>query len=502
MIEQHTRGWLCRLGLGLSWLAAVLSMAVAVPAGAAGKPKFRSSELEGKTPEICLCDLDGDGLADAVVMDGATLTVFYQEAQGEFGKAPQHRFSLPNRPCALWPASLGGHFEGLLVMTSEGVDGLSFTNRSGAPVTQPLVRAKTIVPPELDELAPKRFPFAARTGGPWPLLLAPTAEGLQVWHYREGWRLAQTLKDALDTRLWPSVADPGYTKSLELSLSLADLNGDGREDLMLRRKTPNGRQRFTAFLQTPAGGFAAPPAVAYEDEADGRSWHGWVDINRDGKVDLLRNTWLDEPWFLPGTKSGKVLVRVYYADTRGGLPAEPQQVFRKNDWTPAVPVVDVDGDGHPDLVLGHSLFDSRDGMRKMITAKQLDFNLTFHFYRPGLGFPKDPDCQRDLLIHLDQPSLLLTYSRRRYFEQFVSLAGDFDGDGRADLLVRDRADQLSAYFFVSRERGFDAEPDLRFGHSGPLEWFAVEDLNRDGISDLVLWSQRHKLFRIYLSQKK
>ena len=79
-------------------------------------------------------------------------------------------------------------------------------------------------------------------------------------------------------------------------------------------------------------------------------------------MDLIKSVWLNEPSFLPGIPSGKVLVSTYIADEHGRIPAEPQQVFRKNDWTAALPVVDVDGDGFLDLVLGYSHIEDKEGV--------------------------------------------------------------------------------------------------------------------------------------------
>ena len=83
-----------------------------------------------------------------------------------------------------------------------------------------------------------------------------------------------------------------------------------------------------------------------------------------------------------------MLVSTYIADEHGRIPAEPQQVFRKNDWTPALPVMDVDGDGYPDLVLGYRHMDDKESVTKVVTAKQLDYNLRFYFHRPGSWFSK------------------------------------------------------------------------------------------------------------------
>ena len=225
-----------------------------------------------------------------------------------------------------------------------------------------------------------------------------------------------------------------------------------------------------------------------------------MDLNHDGKVDLIKSTWLREPWFVPGVRSGKVVVGIYQANEHGQLPSDPQQVFRKNDWTAPLPVVDIDGDGFPDLVLGYSLFDTREGARKMMTAKQLDFDLKFHFYQRDVGFSKEPDCQRDLVIHLDRHSLQLSWDRRDAFERFINLDGDFNGDGKRDLLVRDHSDEVSVYFFISRESGFGREAGLRFHCSEPIQRLQTQDLNRDGVSDLIVELQKENGFRVFLSE--
>jgi hypothetical protein len=182
-------------------------------------------------------------------------------------------------------------------------------------------------------------------------------------------------------------------------------------------------------------------------------------------------------------------------------PAEPRQVFRKNDWTPAVPVVDVDGDGFLDLVLGYSALDTREGMRQEMIAKLLDLSLRFHFYRAGVGFPKEADCQRNVVIHLDQAALLLGSGRRQYFERYVKLGGDFNGDGKTDLLVRDHREEISVYFFISRSTGFSLNPDLRFSCPELIDEWEVKDLNHDGVSDLMVKLGKQNGFRIFISQK-
>jgi hypothetical protein len=102
---------------------------------------------------------------------------------------------------------------------------------------------------------------------------------------------------------------------------------------------------------------------------------------------------------------------------------------------------------------------------------------------------------------LDRAELLVGSSPRQYFERYVNLTGDFNGDGKKDLLVRDHGDVISVYFFVSREKGFSAEPDLRFNCPELIAGWRIADLNDDGVSDLIVKLEKQKGFRIFTSQK-
>jgi hypothetical protein len=468
-----------------------ISLLVCSPAQA--KPKFIASEVAGPCQQWLICDLDGDGLKDLVLMDDTNLAIFYQDPKQGFTREPQQTFHLEPRPCVVWTAQLGKPAGSLLVMTSDGVTEFCFTNRTGPPARRQIIRQSTIIPEAVEGTNAICLPLSVGTGGDWPLLLVPAADGLQVWQHGDEWHLAQVIGQAIDARLWPSVANPGYTTALKFDLSVGDVNGDGREDLMVKRSYFNRTGIYSLYLQQTNGLFALEPALTYTNREEPHSWLCWADLNRDGKVDLIKSAWLDEPSFAPGVPSGKVLVSTCIADQHGRIPDEPQQVFRKNDYMMALPVVDVDGDGFLDLVLGYSHLDNRESLTKAISAKKIDFSLRFYFYRPGAGFPKEADCQRDVVIHPDQASDI--------YGRYVQLGGDFNGDGKKDLLVRDHNDEISVYFFVSREKGFSPEPDLQFSCPELIDEWQVADLNNDGVSDLIVKLAKQNGFRIFISQK-
>jgi len=479
-------------------VALALEITILSICSVSAKPVFNTSEIEGSGAEVIFCDLDGRHSKDIVLVDGLNLCIFFQEAKG-FSRGPQQRHQLDKRPSLLWPARLGKMGDSLLLMTSDGVTELYFTNRTSPPAQRQILKQKTIVPESLEKPEAKCFPLSANTTGGSSLIIVPVADGLQIWRHDESWHQAQFLERAVEAHLYPSIRDPGYNRTFDLQMSIGDLNGDGREDLIVMRNERGGMEHYSIYLQQTNGLFGVEPAFIYTNKADWRTALSWIDINRDGKVDLIRNTFLDEAFFVPGMRSGKVLVGVHLAGEEGRIPPEPQHVFRKHDWSSALPLVDVDGDGFLDMVVGYIPINPREA-RKAITAQQIDFNLKFYFFRAGTGFQKEPDCEHDVLLHFNN-ELLFTTERRLYYEQFINLNGDFNGDGKKDLLAKDHKDEISVYFFMSREKGFSREADLRFKCPEPIDWWEVRDINGDGISDLVLKLQGQKIIRLFTSQR-
>jgi hypothetical protein len=460
--------------------------------------EFRSSEIESRGSEIVFCDLDGDRLKDILLIDEPNLVLFFQDDTQGFARNPDLVYNLGDAPSVVWPAKLDKNAESLLIMTSEGVAELSFVGRKRPAACRRIITQPTAIPQRLKAPLVEHFPFSVDTPNDGPVILVPGERDLQLWYHQGAWQHVRSLKDVLETRISAPAPEIGYDKTTEIDMSIGDINGDRRDDIVIRT-SDMPTCTFAIYTQQPGGSFAAEPTLTFTETWDWL-WYCWLDINRDGRVDLIKNKWIGEPWFLPGTLSGKVIVQIHLANNQGQIPPKPQQVFRKNDWIDSIPIVDLDGDGHVDLILGYNRFDTREGFRKAFMAKRLDFNLRFHFYRPGTGYPEKPDFQRDLEIRLDGHSIDLNWGRRKYFERFVDLSGDFDGDGHMDLLVRDRSDRISVYSFVSRQAGFEQDAGLHFDYTEPILWFKVVDLNGDGVSDLVMKLKRARAFHVFLSR--
>ena len=465
------------------------------------EPTFSSYELRSAHEELLFSDFDGDGLDDIIMIDEPNLILFFQDRKNGFPKDPHLVYPLGDQPAVLWQAKLGKDSgQKVLVMTSDGVSTLAYTDKATPPQKQQIISRKTLIPEKCEESMVVFFTLSANTPKEFPAIFVPVENRLEIWQYDKQWYRADSLDNALEAQIWGPYKRTGYEQQYRLNMNIGDVNGDGLDDLVLCRNN-KGEISFEIYPQTENGSFPPKPSQSFKDEWDWRSWVSLTDINKDGIVDFVKNIWLHEPWFLPGTYSGKVLVRIFFAQKNGSVPDKPTSVFRKNDWISSMPIVDLDGDGFPDIVLGYSLMREREDIRKSLTARRIDHYLRMHFFDNG-RFPDKPDCQKDLVIHLGHRGIHLSWSQRYYLSTRISLDGDFNGDGRRDLLVKDAEDAVSVYFFRSRETGFSKKADMYFPNVEHVEQFIVDDLNKDGISDLMVRGWKIDSLKVFLSNRK
>ena len=465
------------------------------------KYTFKSYDLKSNYEQIQFSDFDGDGLDDIILINEPNLIFFFQDSKGGFATTPHLVYSLADKPSVIWPAKIGNKpGRNILVMNNDGVSKLAYVGKNTPPTSTKIISRQTIIPDKCENSPIIYFKFSAKSPTGYPLIFVPTEKELEIWKYENQWRHQSSLEGMPETSIWGPHKAAGYTKQYWLNMNIGDLNGDSLDDLVIC-KDNNGKTLFNIYPQTKEGTFTLKPAQSYEDEWDWRTWVCLHDINKDGRVDVIKNTWLQEPWFIPGTYSGKVIVQIFMSDANGDIPDNSAYTFRKNDWISSMPIVDVDGDGFMDLVLGYGLFDSRDGVRKSLTAKKLDHNLRVHFYHSE-GYHQQPDCQKDITIHLSHFGMHLTWSRRHYLQTQISIDGDFDGDAERDLLVKDREDKASVYLFISRKKGFSNKANIHFNDIRSVEKFVTDDLNEDGISDLIVIGSRKDTIKVFLSKRK
>ena len=127
-------------------------------------------------------------------------------------------------------------------------------------------------------------------------------------------------------------------------VTLADVNGDQREDLIWNYRSPSANQ-VAVSLAGPTGSFGSPSAASSSQPAPGEGWSNYDlavgDVTGDGRADLV--------WNHRGSAANKVYVA--RAQAGGGFTFDPLQTISTANWAPyKLHLADVTGDGAKDLV--------------------------------------------------------------------------------------------------------------------------------------------------------
>lgn len=267
--------------------------------------------------------------------------------------------------------------------------------------------------------------------------------------------------------------------------ALHDVDGDGREDVIINA----GQDVLVAVTRMHTPGKS--PHVRISIPAGGNAVGGPAgDVDGDGLSDLLVGTELLEPASLYGTgPTYLVRGRSQWPDVLE-LPRDAQTVFApelQSDIRLGACLpdegVDLDGDGLRDVILGATDYSP--------PGRPSAGGVFVFFGREQWPSRIDPTQSADVAIHGSSAGDALSPHCD---------AGDFTGDGRADLALVAHQDTLwglrgargSVYVFAGRRdwpRVVDADRDatLRLQGTMPAAWPAplLRDVNGDGTADLV-----------------
>ncbi len=294
---------------------------------------------------------------------------------------------------------------------------------------------------------------------------------------------------------------------------IGDMNDDGLNDLVFLADT-----EFVTFVQSPSGNFSTPgrhdpidAPLATEaqrarwDREDGQVDQSDLEIEEieivrdfdgDGILDLLTEKSISEGVFdrrseyhlYLGRRDGATVK--YAAEPDGSITSDGVQ------FDPLV--VDVDGDGRMDIAAPSTKL----GLARVVGALfsgRISVDLDVYQMRPDGRYPDESDYQTRFKVEFDLKTGLSRYPA-------VAIA-DFDGDGAAELMVQEEADELTLY------PGLADQP--MFGKNGqtlslPLprngQMVEARDLDDDGRSDLLVrygpadGAERARELRILLSE--
>jgi hypothetical protein len=274
--------------------------------------------------------------------------------------------------------------------------------------------------------------------------------------------------------------------------ALADLDGDGRTDLIV----PRGHS-FRIHIATASGIPQEPTRIEPIPDYLGESPPGeLVDVDGDGDADLV--SLKSEKGEGGGFVSDVYTLLVMLNDGRRLLPEQPDQLMRFEAMEMRVEIADVDGDGLKDLIVRKFEVPS---VVDVVTS--LDFTHTTLLYRgtgggkDGRVFDRRPVLKKEKVY--DEQSVQGAIASR-------NLTWDFSGDGIADLVEIDahgvvsiRRLEYTSSFFRGDRWTLDSDPWKRLDGKGSIASLVVDDVNGDGLGDVL--SRRKDGVLILISER-
>jgi hypothetical protein len=218
------------------------------------------------------------------------------------------------------------------------------------------------------------------------------------------------------------------------------------------------------------------------------------DINGDGNEDVVLVHLVQDV----DVKTNFV---IFPRQKDGKLAEKPSQVLRCRGmpvWGdypgPSYfsPFVDINKDGYPEIVM-IELKDrllSISSLLEAVISKGLDWVLTVRQFKEGKGYSNRADFKMDVTTMLPMS------------EQFVysiNFDGDFNADGRPDLIIRRDFTQCNIYFSSLATGYYERESKLQL-EVLPGGRLFVEDFNSDGISDIYVIDYEKGKIAVFLSE--
>jgi MBG domain (YGX type)/YDG domain/FG-GAP-like repeat/Secretion system C-terminal sorting domain/IPT/TIG domain/FG-GAP repeat len=298
------------------------------------------------------------------------------------------------------------------------------------------------------------------------------------------------------------VAKVDYSTGSTHSISVGDLDGDGKPDLAVANF---GSNKVSVFRNTStSGAITAISFAAKVDYATGSSPNNVsiVDMDGDGKPDLVVSNY------------GSNTVSIYRnTSTSGAISFAAKVDYATGSYPLSFSIGDLDGDGKPDFAVANNGSNTVSVFRNTSTSGTISFAAKVD-YTTGLGpysvsiCDLDGDGKSDLAIANEYSNTVSVFRNTSTsgiinassfdvkvdfttgsFPLSVSI-GDLDGDGKPDLAVANSNSNTVSVFRntsisgVINASSFAAKVDYATG-SDPNS-FSIGDLDGDGKPDLAV----------------
>ncbi len=429
-----------------------------------------------------LADVDGDGLTDLLVLLPAqNQMLVYRQRKSGFAATPDQTVALPSETAwvALRDVDAQAAGKELVISTATGLVYLRQDKGTFEPSPRPLFEARQVFAGDRLRVVPMAS-GGQDANDSLPVLFEDRADLYEkdadgIWH------TARTVNLSPKETTWQAreehwMMGPAPAFNLEVRRTVRARSRDGR--VQAREAEKKATQELIGKIVKDA------------------QWHHYgvqyQDVNGDGREDLVL-------WTVHGDLNPAVTILLLLRGPDGHLPTRPTLVLRHSGLPIGVdrksrdsPFWDLDGDGRCELILASlkTRITSWSGLVNLAVSGGVDWILTVRSGRDGT-YTGSPDFQMDLTSMTPQsPSLA----------SLICFDGDFNGDGRKDILVERGPEQYDVYLSSPSTGYFQAGPALSFAAPIDVNIVNTADLNSDGISDLFVQDLKQAQIVVCLSQ--
>ncbi|WP_165371571.1 FG-GAP-like repeat-containing protein [Pseudolysobacter antarcticus] len=430
-----------------------------VPGATAPSFATQQSFATGTSPQsIAIVDINGDGKPDFITANynSSSVSVILNTATlgtATAGFATQQTFPTGSQTVFVTSADFNGDGKTDLLEVNYGVNTVSvLLNNTAAGASIPSFAARQSV-------TSGSSPYAAAAAdlngdGKPDLIIANYGDNDVSVLFNTTATGATTLTFASPQ----TFATGNFTQSI----AIADLNGDGKPDLIVQSATDGN---ISVLLNTTATGAATPTFAVRQNFAVGSIafFVAAADVNGDGKPDLIVAN--------DGSNNVSVLLNTSSA---GILSFAAQQTFGVGGNPKSVAITDLNGDGKPDIIVANNSDNSLSLLRNTSTPGTLSFAAA-------------------------QTFAAATNSGAL----FVSVtSADVNGDGKPDLILTDYIGKKVLRLLNTTAPGattlsFAAAQSFVVGTSPA--WVTAADVNGDGKPDLIVANRGDSTLSVLLN---
>jgi len=443
---------------------------ITLPTGA-GKPIF--------------ADVDGDGRAELLVIDQETEKVLsYHQGANGFASSPEQAIDLP--PQTGWVALCDVEAHPGLELLMSTASGLVYSRQNNGRFESErhtLIEASQMFT-NIDN--PILITLNTNTPGTNDVIPVISAGQAVLYHRNADYVWSPEPPQDLDAKkatwaltsfwqrnTWGMGMNPGHSLFIQQSFRVRpDEKSDTEPEKGAIRK-------LIEDMKTTAHG----SPVNQEK----------VDVDGDGREDLV-------VWQVSGNTDFKTDCYIFLRGADGKLPDRPTQILHGrgmpiplgNEYT-WLPIADLNGDGACELVLLEfkTKVMSVGGMLETAISHGLDWAVTIRSFRHG-AFSSGAEASLPLTMIL--PAEVLNGWP-------ICIKGDFNGDGRPDLLARRSNTQWNIYMSTADGHWFESQPAMTF-EAPARGYIVIKDLNGDGLADIIWYEPEDNRLSIFMSPSK